>query len=124
MKRDWRLSIPFLRGNMDINKFLEDITRIIKELETIVDSVENNLNVGIQKMNKTIETIKDILPEWFFFIEQTGIGEKQEILTVLNDIEYGMKEKDSVCLADAVAFGLRELLITYKNVIEEALDGE
>ena len=109
---------------MDINQFLEEL-RILKiEIEKIVEKIENNTSAGISEMPNLLKKIQTFLPDWFYFIEQTKIGEKQEILKVLTDIINGVNAGDGVFLADALLFGLGGLIEIYELVIKEALYGE
>lgn len=99
--------------------------RILKiEIEKIVEKIENNTSAGISEMPNLLKKIQTFLPDWFYFIEQTKIGEKQEILKVLTDIINGVNAGDGVFLADALLFGLGELIEIYELVIKEALYGE
>ena len=109
---------------MDIIQFLEELKKIIEKIEKLVEELENSTNNGIQKMPELMERIQVLLPGWFYFIEQTGIGEKQEILKVLEDVAIGVEMQDGVILADALFCGLREIMLGYKEVIEDALCGE
>lgn len=109
---------------MDIKEFLKQLEKLIEKVETTVERIENNIRSGIKEMPVLIEEIQKILPEWFFFIEKTEIGDSQNILDVLTDVIQGVEAEDSILLSDALFFGLRQLMIEYKHIIEEALDGE
>ena len=109
---------------MDINQFLKELKILRTEIEKIVEKIENSTSTGIQEMQNVLQKIQVLLPDWFYFIEQTGIGEKQEILDVLEDVVRGADIQDGVFLADALLFGLGELIRAYEFVIEEALHGE
>lgn len=109
---------------MKIEEFLEKLKQLTEELEEVVYKIENNTSDGIKKAQEVMKKVQEIMPDWFFFIEQTELGDKQQILEILKDIMQGLEAEDSVYLADALCFGLRELALEYKNVIEEALYGE
>ena len=109
---------------MDINQFLEELKVLKIEIEKIVEKIENNASVGIKEMPSLLKKIQTFLPDWFYFIEQTQVGEKQVILDILEDIINGVNARDGGVLADALLFGLGELIETYELVINEALYGE
>ena len=100
---------------MDIKQFLEELKKL---------KIENNASTGIQQVPNVLQKMQELLPGWFYFIDQTGIGEKQELLDVLADVINATDAQDGIFLADALLFGLRELIKTYEFVIEEALHGE
>lgn len=106
---------------MDIDNFVKQLEMIINEIEEKVNKIENNTNAGIKAMPELIGSIQNILPDWFYFIEQTDIGSKEMIVTVLNDIALAMNNEDSILLVDALIFGMQELMLEYRNVIKEAL---
>ena len=108
---------------MDFVNFLNNLGIIIDEIEKKVQNIENDTNAGIASMSELIQKINTVLPDWFYFIDQTGIGEKQVIGEILNDILMAMEDKDKVLLEDALLFGMQSLMLQYKNVIEEALNG-
>lgn len=109
---------------MDIEQFLEELKKVIRNIEEIVNELENSTSGGLQKMPELMERVQVLLPSWFYFIEQTGIGEKQGIVNVLKDVVYGVEKQDGVILADSLFCGLREIMLGYKEVIEDALHGE
>ena len=123
--RDWLWPIPFFeRENMDINNFVANLDGIIDEIDRKVNKIEEDTNTGIKAMPELVRKIQEILPDWFYFIEETGIGDKQVIVMVLNDIVDALEYKDKVLLEDVLLFGMQPLMLQYKNVIEEALHGE
>ena len=97
---------------------------LINEIEEKVNMIECNTNTGIASMPELIQKINAILPDWFYFIEQTGIGEKKIIVDILNDILAAMENRDKVLLEDAMLFGMQSLMLQYKTVIEEAINSE
>lgn len=109
---------------MEINGFLEELKKLKLEIEKNVAKIENNAKAGIQGTTEVLEKVQKVLPDWFYFIEETGIGDEQEILSVLSEVVNGVNTRDGVFLADALLFGLRELVEGYEMVIEDALHGE
>lgn len=109
---------------MDISNFVTNLDVIINEIDEKVNTMEENTNTGIKAMPELLGRIQAILPDWFYFIEETGIGDKQVILMILNDIADALEYRDKVLLEDALLFGMQSLMLQYKNVIEEALHGE
>lgn len=109
---------------MDINNFVVSLEAIINEIDEKVNKIEEDANTGIKAMPELVGKIQQILPDWFYFIDETGIGDKQIILTVLNDVADALEYRDKVLLEDALLFGIQSLMLQYKNVIEEALHGE
>lgn len=104
--------------------FLTKIKKLLAQVEEAVKEIENNTESGIKKMPELLARMEELLPEWFFFIEQTQMGEKEKVIAVLTDMMQAVEGEDGVLLADALFCGLRELLLPYQYVIEEALDGE
>lgn len=109
---------------MNIEKFLNELKRLIEELEAVTCKVVNNVNEGMNEIPKVMKDINELLPDWFWFIEQTGIGDKQEVVQMMSEVVDGIERQDGVWLTDVLFYGVRELMFAYKNVIEEALDGE
>ena len=109
---------------MEIRGFLEKLKGLKDKAVMQTELVENNGKNRIETMAELVQMIEAILPEWFFFIDQTEIGSKDEILLVLKDIQKGSLAEDSVYLADVLWNGLRRLAMAYIDMIEEALDGE
>ena len=109
---------------MDINIFLGKLIKLMEQIEEIVTKIENSTSNGMKAMSDLIKEVQELLPDWFFFIEQTGIGDKEEIIGVLTDVTYGIEAEDSIFLTDALLYGLGELIAAYRNVIEEALNEE
>ena len=109
---------------MDINQLLEQLKQLIYKIEEKSTLIEENLNSGIQAMPEVIVLLQKTLPDWFSFIEQTGIGDEQTILTMIADLTDAMQMRDEILLVDTLLYGLRDYLSEYVNVIEEVLNEE
>ena len=109
---------------MNIELFYEQLEKLIEEINRVIDEIENNTSAGMKMIPDVIKGIQELLPDWFFFIEQTGIGETQIILDILTDISDGMGNEDAVIVADALLYGMGALMAEYRDIIKEALDGE
>ena len=109
---------------MDISQFLEQLKQLIYEIEEKAALIEKDLDAGIQVMPEVTALIQKVLPDWFFFIEQTEIGDTQTILSMVTDLTRAMQDRDEVLLVDTLLYGLRDYLAEYVNVIEEVLNEE
>lgn len=109
---------------MDIYKLIEDFERLVYVIEQKVVVIDNNINQGLEEMSELITQIQKIMPDWFFFIEQTEIGSKEMVMNVLEDIMEAVRMSDGVALTDALIYGLESLLVEYCEVIKEALNEE
>lgn len=106
---------------MELDRFLESLKKLDSEIANTVKILENDRKKGFQEISGLTSRLGELLPKWFFFIDQTGIGTKEEILLVLRNLEEAMQEQDSVLLADALLFGLQVKVQEYGGIIEEAL---
>lgn len=106
---------------MDLEKFLFTMSGLCEEIGQKTERLENDAQKGFQEMPGLLEHLAAALPSWFFFIEQTGIGSKEQVLQVLQDMERAIKAEDSVLLADALLYGLRDMAGEYIKIIEGAL---
>ena len=106
---------------MDLDKFYAELKALSEEIAQKVELLENHAKKGFREMGSLLKNLTGILPDWFFFIEQTGIGEKGRVLSVLQDMEEAVAAEDTVLLADALLYGLQKMAGDYIRIIEEAL---
>lgn len=109
---------------MEIKEFLERLRELAQKTAIQTGKLENNGQNGMETMAELVKMIEILLPDWFFFIEKTEIGKKENILFMLEDMQKGILAEDRVYLADTLWNGLRTLTMEYIEIIEEALDGE
>lgn len=109
---------------MQLEQFLRCLTHLTECIHAQTEKIENNTKQGIETMPELLALLEELLPDWFFFIEQTGIGEQEAILQILAETQKGITMGDGVFLADVLLNGLGALAEEYIRVIEEALDGE
>ena len=106
---------------MDLDKFYGCLRRLYEEIGKKVECLENDAGKGFSEMDGLLKNLAGLLPDWFFFIEQTGIGTKDQILSVLQDMEAAVIAEDTVLLADTLLYGLQKMAGDYMRIIEEAV---
>jgi hypothetical protein len=106
---------------MDLDKFLLGLKSLYDEIGQKTEVLENDFARGFQEMPGLLEKLSAVLPNWFFFIEQTEIGSKEQVVQVLQDMEKAIVVEDSVLLADALLYGLQEMVGEYIRIIKGAL---
>ena len=106
---------------MDINIFVNELEELEKTINDIIVVIENNITDGISKMDVLINAIKNIMPEWTYFINETQIGNIEDVFLILEDINKGIEASDSVLLLDALEYGLSSMVLEYIGIIKEAL---
>lgn len=106
---------------MELDRFLTELIEMNTEIHQKVDVIENDREKGMQEMPELLNRLTSLMPKWFYFIDQTGIGTKENILLILRDMEEAMQREDSILLADALLYGLHTIAEEYIEVIKEAL---
>ena len=109
---------------MDLELFVNKLEKLVETIDNTTEIVENNITDGKEKMEILIKELTKLFPEWSYFIRQTQIGNEEDIINILKDINQGMAATDSILLSDALEFGLKSLAVEYINIIKEALDEE
>ena len=109
---------------MDLDKFLLGLKSLYDEMGQKIELLENDFTRGFREMPGLLEKLSAVLPNWFFFIEQTEIGSKGQVVQVLQDMEKAIVAEDSVLVADTLLYGLQEMAGEYIKILEEALYGE
>ena len=108
---------------MDLDRFYADLIELYENAGQKTELLEKNAKIGFQGMSELLEKLTAVLPDWFFFFEQTDIGSKGQVLQILQDMEKAIDAEDRVLLADTLLYGLREVAGEYIGIIEEALYG-
>lgn len=106
---------------MDLEKFAGQLKKLVKEIQEKTDLLEASAKKGMDGMPDLLQGLGAILPDWLFFIEQTGIGTKERIFQILSDMEAAMQAKDAILLGDALLNGLGLAAKETIGVIEGAL---
>lgn len=109
---------------MDVENFIRQLKELSREIQEKAEVLMGNTRKGFDGMPGLLRSLEGILPEWLFFMEQTGIGSKECIFQVLSDMEEAMQAEDGILMGDALLNGLG--IMTDKNIraIEGALYGE
>ena len=108
---------------MDLDNFYKLLKELYEETGQKTEMLEKDAAKGFQGMPGLFKKLAAVLPGWFFFIEQTGIGAKEQVLQILQDMERAIKAEDSILLADTLLYGLQDMAGEYIGIMEEALYG-
>lgn len=106
---------------MDLECFLQDLIRLRDYIDEFVICVIERQMIDREKLNYMMESMESVVPQWLFFVEQTGIGTMEFINQRLADLEYGITNNDVVYFADTLCNGVGNLIAQYINVITEVL---
>lgn len=106
---------------MDIVKLEDQLELLMNLIEETASNIEESNRQGLNCLPALLESIQKVLPDLFYFIEQTQIGSKEMILSILQDITDAVQKSDEVLLLDSLIFGLQSLLREYCDIINEAL---
>lgn len=109
---------------MDLDKFLANLKELDKEIDRQNRPLGEHGKNWFAGMGEIFRILEGILPEWFFFIEQTQIGAKEDILTILSDLEEAMRIQDRILLADTLLYGLQAAVQESIVIISGAMEDE
>ena len=109
---------------MDLDEFLTHLKELDAEINRQTSMWGESVKNRFARTKELFGKLEGVLPEWFFFIEQTEIGTKEEILAVLSDLEEALRTEDSVLLADTLLYGLQADVQKYLTVISGAMEDE
>ena len=98
---------------------VEDIMEEQKKLQLAIDAIDNLCTKILQKENYQREMqvcVQSINESCLILLQENP--QEEDILWILQDMMYGMEQKDEVVLLDVLRFGLRTKLQQVYNELE------
>lgn len=109
---------------MNLEQFLNALKNLISLAEMAVEKAGKDRTTRGDYTNQLLLSMEKIVPDWLVLIEQTGLGNKEDLEQVVSDIEYAITNDDIVVYMDVLLNGLIELINQYYTAISEALSDE
>lgn len=118
------MPIPFCylllrEGMMELQHLIHRLSDLKTTINRTLLHLQSNNDYNDEIILDLLQKIGEIAPDWFAFISETQIGSREDILTILGDMEYAMRQKDFVIMFDTLNSGLLILVEQFCDVMGE-----